>query len=70
MSPVNRKELGARVSEQSDQITVAGDRFAVGRVSSQETLLCAGIDLSDTIRGEYDLDVIGHNARPDVGVQV
>jgi hypothetical protein len=28
--------------------------------------LCADIDLSDTIRGKYDLDVVGHYAPPDV----
>jgi signal transduction histidine kinase len=28
------------------------------------------IDLSDTLRGEYDLNVVGDYARPDVAVQV
>lgn len=28
---------------------------AAGPVYGQEALLCAGIDLSDTIRGKYDL---------------
>lgn len=41
-----------------------------GPVYGQEALLCPDIDLSDTIRGEYDLDLVGHYARPDVGVRI
>jgi hypothetical protein len=37
-----------------------------GPVYCQEALLCADIDLSDTIPGKYDLDVVGHDVRPDV----
>ncbi len=37
-----------------------------GPVYGREELLCAQIDLDDTIRGKYDLDVVGHYARPDV----
>jgi hypothetical protein len=37
-----------------------------GPVYGQEALLCADIDLSDTIRGKYDLDVVGRYAPPDV----
>jgi nitrilase len=31
-----------------------------------ETILTADIDLMDTVRGKYDLDVTGHYARPEV----
>ena len=31
-----------------------------------EAILTAGIDLAQTIRGKFDLDVVGHYARPDI----
>ena len=31
-----------------------------------EALLTADIDLDATVRGKFDLDVVGHYARPDV----
>ncbi len=31
-----------------------------------ETILYADVDLDDVVRGKYDLDVVGHYARPDV----
>lgn len=37
-----------------------------GPVYGRETVLTADIDLDDTIRGKYDLDVAGHYGRPDV----
>jgi len=37
-----------------------------GPVYGQEAVLTADIDLADTVRGKYDLDVAGHYARPDV----
>ena len=37
-----------------------------GPVYNREELLVATIDLDDVVRGRYDLDVIGHYARPDV----
>jgi len=42
-----------------------GDVLA-GPVYDREALVTADIDLSDAIRGKYDLDVVGHYARPDV----
>ena len=42
-----------------------GDILA-GPVYDREAVLCADIDLSDILRGKYDLDVTGHYARPDV----
>jgi nitrilase len=35
-------------------------------VYGQTALLCPNVDLSDTIRSKYDLDVVGHYAPPDV----
>ena len=37
-----------------------------GPVYDQETILTADVDIRDTIRGKFDLDVVGHYARPDV----
>lgn len=37
-----------------------------GPVYGREAIITADIDLMDTIRGKYDLDVVGHYARPDV----
>jgi nitrilase len=37
-----------------------------GPVYDREELIVAKIDLDDVVRGRYDLDVIGHYARPDV----
>ena len=37
-----------------------------GPVFNREELLVAQVDLDDVVRGRYDLDVIGHYARPDV----
>lgn len=35
-------------------------------VFGEETILCAELDKSEIIRGKYDMDVVGHYARPDV----
>ena len=37
-----------------------------GPAEGPEEVLLADIDLEDTVRGKYDLDVAGHYARPDV----
>jgi nitrilase len=37
-----------------------------GPVYDEEAVLTADLDLADTIRGKFDLDVVGHYARPDV----
>jgi nitrilase len=37
-----------------------------GPVYNREELLVATIDRDDVVRGRYDLDVVGHYARPDV----
>lgn len=42
-----------------------GDVLA-GPIYGKEAVLTADIDPRDTIRGKYDLDVVGHYARPDV----
>jgi len=42
-----------------------GDVLA-GPVYDREAVITADIDIEDTIRGKYDLDVVGHYARPDI----
>jgi nitrilase len=37
-----------------------------GPVYGREDLLYAELDLSQIARGKYDLDVVGHYARPDI----
>ena len=41
-----------------------GDALA-GPLPAGEGVLTATIDLQDIIRGKFDLDVVGHYARPD-----
>ena len=33
---------------------------------ARKSVLAADIDLLDAVRGKYDLDVVGHYARPDI----
>jgi len=37
-----------------------------GPVYDEQVILTADLDVGDTIRGKFDLDVVGHYARPDV----
>lgn len=37
-----------------------------GPVFDQPTILTADLDLDDIVRGKFDLDVVGHYARPDL----
>lgn len=46
-------------------ISPMGDVLA-GPVFGEETLLTATVDLNDRTRGQFDMDVAGHYARPDV----
>lgn len=40
--------------------------FLAGPNFEGQTILLADIDLDEIVRGKYDLDVVGHYARPDV----
>jgi len=40
--------------------------FLAGPQTEGEEILVAEIDLAQTIRGKFDLDVVGHYARPDI----
>ncbi len=41
-------------------------RFLAGPDREGETILTAEIDRAEVVRGKYDLDVVGHYARPDI----
>jgi hypothetical protein len=40
--------------------------YLAGPLFDQEGVLLAELDLAEVIRGKFDLDVVGHYARPDV----
>ena len=42
-----------------------GDVIA-GPVYDEESVLYADLDLDDVVRGKFDLDTVGHYARPDI----
>jgi nitrilase len=46
-------------------VAPSGD-LIVGPVYDTKEILYADIDLDDIVRGKYDLDVVGHYARPDI----
>ena len=46
-------------------VAPSGDVVA-GPAYDHRTILVEDIDLNDVVRGKYDLDVVGHYARPDV----
>lgn len=41
-------------------------KILAGPVFGEETILMAELDKDEIIRGKYDLDVVGHYARPDI----
>jgi predicted amidohydrolase len=40
--------------------------FLTGPNTEDEAILIADIDPAQIVRGKYDLDVVGHYARPDI----
>jgi hypothetical protein len=46
-------------------VSPLGEILAGPLYGAEQTLL-AEIDLAEIIRGKFDLDVVGHYARPDV----
>jgi nitrilase len=41
-------------------------QILAGPVYNDNAILTAELDLGDIARGKYDLDVVGHYARPDI----
>ena len=60
-------------SRSKEKVMIAGGSLIVspsgkvlaGPLREKEDVLTAEIDLDDCIRGKFDLDVVGHYARPD-----
>ena len=40
--------------------------YLAGPLFDKEGILLADLDLAEVMRGKFDLDVVGHYARPDV----
>jgi nitrilase len=64
----------ARFDGNSDAIVTRGGsciidpfgNFLTGPNTESEAILIAEIDRAQVVRGKYDLDVVGHYARPDI----
>lgn len=62
--PENRNPENVMIGGGSVIISPLGEVLA-GPLLDQEGVLAADLDLSDIVRGKFDLDVVGHYARPD-----
>jgi predicted amidohydrolase len=65
--------VSAASADASQPITRGGScivdpfgNFLAGPNFEEQAVLVAEVDLDDIVRGKYDLDVVGHYARPDV----
>ena len=67
-------DYGAGFGDKPDTVVTRGGscivdpfgNFLAGPNAEGETILFADIDRAQIIRGKYDLDVVGHYARPDI----
>jgi nitrilase len=67
-------DYGASVGADPDAIVTRGGscivdpfgNFLAGPNTSDEVILTADIDRAQIVRGKFDLDVVGHYARPDI----
>ncbi|KAL5495293.1 NIT1 [Sanghuangporus weigelae] len=64
-NPNNRNPDNVMIAGGSVIVSPFGEVLA-GPLLDQEGVLVADLDLNDIIRGKFDLDVMGHYARPDV----
>jgi nitrilase len=65
--------VNAASSDPSEPLSCGGScivdpfgKFLAGPNFEGQAVLVAEIDIDDTVRGKFDLDVVGHYARPDV----
>ncbi|KAI5123629.1 hypothetical protein M0805_003443 [Coniferiporia weirii] len=65
VDPNNRNAENVMIAGGSVIVSPLGEVLA-GPLLEQEGVLVADLDLDDIIRGKFDLDVVGHYARPDV----
>jgi len=67
-------DYGAEIGADPDAIVTRGGscivdpfgNFLAGPNTSDEVILTAEIDRAQIVRGKFDLDVVGHYARPDI----
>ena len=64
--PVQAAESGAVLNSGGSCIVDPFGNFLAGPDRKGETILVAEIDLAQVVRGKFDLDVVGHYARPDI----
>lgn len=62
--PSSRAEENVMIAGGSVIVNPFGEVLA-GPLLGQEGILIADLDLNDIVRGKFDLDVVGHYARPD-----
>ena len=60
----NRNDSGVMIAGGSVIVSPLGQVLA-GPLLDKEGVLTADLDLDDIVRGKFDLDVVGHYARPD-----
>jgi len=63
--PANRNQSNVMIGGGSVIVSPLGKVLA-GPLHDGEGVLTADLDLDDIVRGKFDLDVVGHYARPDV----
>ena len=67
-------DYGADLPDDPDAVVTRGGscivdpfgNFLAGPNTDNEVILTAGIDRAQIVRGKFDLDVVGHYARPDI----
>lgn len=64
VEPSSRAEENVMIAGGSVIVNPLGEVLA-GPLLGQEGILMADLDLNDIVRGKFDLDVVGHYARPD-----
>lgn len=63
-SPDERNPENVMIAGGSVIVNPLGDVLA-GPLLGKEGVLTADLDMADIVRGKFDLDVVGHYARPD-----
>jgi nitrilase len=58
--------VAAGLKEGDDTIVSPFGEVLAGPVYGEDAVLEAELDLAEIARGKFDLDVVGHHARPDV----
>ena len=64
VDPTNRNPNNVMIAGGSVIVNPFGEVLA-GPLLDKEGILTADLDLDDIVRGKFDLDVVGHYARPD-----